>query len=181
MQVQPLDIVRQIDGADEQRRIHFSLNDFAEEEVGTNLDALLYFWQTVRRPGELVPRISAFQPEKVFDKSFITRYHGVDVTPAEAENFIILRHPGGPMSAIHGGMTQKRISEFPSRIHARSCAVEYNLCRSIGFPLYHEIDQIVSGFSRRYRRLMLPLADDDGNIVQLGYGVRQLEPTSRLF
>jgi len=52
---------------------------------------------------------------------------------------------------------------------------EYLRCKETRKQLYHEINQVVCGVVRHYVRLKLPLADTDGNIVKIAYGVRLLE------
>ena len=52
---------------------------------------------------------------------------------------------------------------------------EYLRCKERRKPLYHEINQIVCGVVRYYVRVGLPLADTDGNIVKIAYGVRLLK------
>lgn len=157
------------------------MNDFVEEEDGTFLDTMLYFWEAMREPHQLLPKVSNFRPREVFDPRDLERCHAVDVRPVEPPNFVMREHPGGSVSERYGDISDKPISYFPSKIHAEACGAEYDLCRSIGFPMYHEIDQIVCGYSRRYRRLMLPLTDDGGRVVRLAYVIRLLEPVVRVF
>ena len=181
MRAQPLEVKRLIDGTDEQRRSHFPMNDFAEEEYGTFMDTLFYYWQSMRMPHSLIPMVSSFRPWEIFSEADMERYHGVDVRPVEPPNFVMREHPGGKVADRCGNISDRPISQFPSRIHAEACSADYNLCRTLGFPQYHEVDQIVCGYSRRYRRLLLPLTDEKGKIVRLAYVVRLLEPVARVF
>lgn len=41
--------------------------------------------------------------------------------------------------------------------------------------MYHEIDQIVCGYARRYKRFMLPLADAGGKIVRLAFATSYIK------
>ena len=60
-------------------------------------------------------------------------------------------------------------------MHAQSTMNEYLRCKETRQPFYHEIDQVVCGVVRHYVRLMLPLANTDGNVIKIAYGVRLLE------
>ena len=181
MNFDPVSVTRRLNGADEDRRVHHSLNTFAECERDTLLDALFYYWQAKRGPRGELPRTETFRPRDVFGKSMIAHCHGIDLSAPDPANFVILDHPDGAMKALHGGMSNKRISEFPSRLQAEACMQEYEMCRRTAAPAYHEIDQIILGFARHYRRLMLPLADAGGQVTRIVYGIRYEEPPVRLF
>jgi hypothetical protein len=50
------------------------------------------------------------------------------------------------------------------------------MARERATPLYHEIEQLIFGISRHYRRLILPLADTDNRVNKLVVGVRSVRP-----
>ena len=118
MRAQPLEVKRLIDGADEQRRSHFPMNDFAEDEYGTSMDTLFFYWQSMRMPHSLIPMISSFRPREIFSEADMERYHGVDVRPVEPPNFVMREHPGGKVADRYGNISDRPISQFSSRIHA---------------------------------------------------------------
>ena len=112
MRAQPLEVKRLIDGADEQRRSHFPMNDFAEDEYGTLMDTLFYYWQSMRMPGSLTPMVSSFRPREVFSEADMERYHGVDVRPVEAPDFVMREHPDGIVADSCGNISDRPISQF---------------------------------------------------------------------
>ena len=124
MRAHSLEVKRLIDGADEQRHSHFPMNDFAEGEYGTFMDNLFYYWQSMLMPHSLVPMVSSFWPREIFSEADMERYHGVDVRPVEAPNFVMREHPGGIVADRNGNISDRPISQFSSRIHAETCSAE---------------------------------------------------------
>ena len=118
MRAHPLGVKRLIDGADERRHSHFPMNDFAEDEYGTFMDTLFYYWQSMRMPHSLIPMVSSFWPMEIFSEADMERYHGVDVRPVELPNFVMREHPGGKVADRYGNISDRPISQFLSRIHA---------------------------------------------------------------
>ena len=133
MRAQPLEVKRLIDGADEQRHPHFSINDFAADEYGTFMDTMFYYWQWMRMPRSLIPMVSSFRLREKFSEADMERYHGVDVRPVELPNFVMREHPGGKVADRYGNISDRPISQFSYRIHASACCASKSLPGS-GFP-----------------------------------------------
>ena len=95
----PLSRLYEADGDDEQCRLMYSLNAFAEYEQDTVPDVLFYYWDTIRR-GRAIPRLSDFRPKETFSASVNFMIRGVDVASEDPEKFIMRDHHGGPISPL---------------------------------------------------------------------------------
>lgn len=168
---QPLDRLSNREGDDEQCRLLFSLNTFAERERDTVPDMLYYYWDSLRGDGRRIPRLADFRPRQVFGPQANLLIRGVDVRAEDPTHFIMRDHPGGPISPLPNGLEGKPMSAFPCRIHVAATLAEYQLCKTLRRPLYHELFQVACGIPRHYTRILLPLADDSGRVVRLAYGL----------
>jgi len=171
MQFQPLEILHEVDRDDEQCRIRFSLNDFAEREKASYLDALFYYWSALSGGGRAIPRLADFHPSDVFDSRTCHWIRAIDVSAGRPEGYVVLDHHSKQPAPLPDGMHGRLLTDFPSRMHVEATIREYTQCRNLKLPAYHEINQIVCGVPRHYTRLLLPLADDRGDVVRLAYGV----------
>jgi hypothetical protein len=86
------------------------MNDFAEEEYGTFMDTMFCYWQSMRMPHPLIPRVLDFRPREIFSEAEMERYNGVDVQPVEPPNFVMREHPGGKVADRYGNISDKPIS-----------------------------------------------------------------------
>ena len=98
------------------------MNAFAEDEYGTFMDTLFYYWQSMRMPHSLISMVSSFRPREIFSEADMERYHGVDVRPVEPPNFVMREHPGVKWPTalailaisrslnFHRGFTQRRLA-----------------------------------------------------------------------
>ena len=157
-------------GDDEQCRSLYSLNDLAENEDGSILDTLFYFWDSVRG-GKAAPTVAEFNIETVFGAAFGQKVFTIDTQYENPENFLSLKHPNGSRGPVIG-FEGSPIESHPSRIHRDALKSEYETSKSWITPFYHEINQIICGYPRHYMRILLPLADQDGNVVKLAYAIR---------
>jgi hypothetical protein len=169
------------DGNDVQIRTLFDFNAFAEREADTHLDMLYYYWSALEAGSAGIPRVSDFKPEIVLTLTGENIVGWNDVSRNNPQDFVMNSHPDNPVSRFGAALANKRITEFPNKLHAKSLVLEYFRCKHWKVPLYHEIDQVIDGIARHYTRLMLPLADDAGAVTQVYYGVRRLAPPRPLF
>lgn len=181
MKHDPLDISRGRDGADETCRLLYSLNAFAEQEADTRLDAIYFYWDALRGDGRQLPLARDFRPDLAFDRSTMNWVHAVELRDDNPANFVMRDHDNNGVVPFTVRMADRRISDYPRRLHAEGCMREYQMCRILRRPLYHEIDHITAGVARHYTRILLPLADDSGAVVRLAYAIRLLERPFRLF
>lgn len=170
----PLHTLHEIHGDDEQCRRQFSLNTFAERERDSVPDILYYYWDALRGDGRRIPRVHDFRPKETFNAAINLYIRSVDVSSEDPGKFLFRDHHGGPINLVPGGLDGKPMSAFPSRIHVNATLAEYDLCKRLGRPLYHELNQVICGMPRHYTRILLPLADDEGRVVRLTYGLRLL-------
>jgi len=78
-----------------------------------------------------------------------------------------------------GNYSRTVLLHHPFKLHAARCAFEYELCKRIQQPIYHEITQTVGRYHRSYVRLLLPTVDRSGNVEKLFYATRYLtEPVA---
>ena len=176
-----LDISRGRDGADETCRLLLSLDRFADREAGTTLDTLYYYWDALRGDGRTMPLAKDFRPGHVFGPGFMNWVHAVETAVDDPANFVMRDHGNNGAVPYTVRMADRRIADYPRRLHARGCMREYQMCRLLRRPLYHEIDHITAGVARHYTRILLPLADERGAVVRLAYAIRLLDPPFRMF
>ena len=181
MREEPLDICRGRDGADETCRLLYSLNSFAERESGSPLDTLLFFWEAMRGDGRRLPLVKDFRPDMVFGPNITNWVHAVDTRVDDPANFVMRDHDNNGVVPYTVRMADRRLAEYPRRLHAEGCMREYQMCRILKRPLYHEIDHITAGVARHYMRILLPLADEAGTVVRIAYGIRLVEQPFRMF
>jgi len=94
----------------------------------------------------------------------------VDVGTEDPMYFTMRNHPGG----ICGNWDNSRFIDYPVAIHATACALEYYDCKEHKQPIYTHIHQMIQGVKREYAKLMVPIADENGNATQVFYAWRFL-------
>jgi len=176
MIIRPLDTLHENDGQDDQSRFLISLNDFAERESGTLLDTIFYYWDALRGDGRELPNVRHFDLRDIFGEASQDSMSAVITKATDPENFVLVNHGTSQLGPFGADLEGKRLCDVPSAIHARASAFEYQQCKSLRRPFYHEVDQVIGGISRHYVRIMLPLVDDRGDVVKIAYGIRALEP-----
>ena len=176
MILRPLDRLHENDGFDDQSRFLLSLNDFAERESSTLLDTIFYYWDALRGGSDKVPNVRHFELRNVFGQNTPDPLSAVVTDTANPRNFVLVNHGTSQLGPFGADLEGKRLRDVPSVIHARATAQEYQQCKLLRRPLYDEIDQVIGGISRHYVRIMLPLANDQGDVVKIAYGIRALEP-----
>ena len=90
--------------------------------------------------------------------------------PAGRSTRAVPGHPG----AYFGNYSHTALLHHPFRLHAARCAFEYELCKRVRQPIYHEITQTVGSTYRSYVRLLLPTVDSLGKVQKLYYATRYL-------
>jgi len=164
-------------GDDEQERLEFDLATFAVNEKHTNLGRLFDYYKSLMRAD--LPRATEFQPGLKLDSQTLEKIAWVETVNESPDNFVMQNHPAMPNGTFGAELTGQRLAEFPAEIHADALIVEYNRCRRLRRPMYHEIDQTIGGISRAYRRIMLPLVDERGVVTRVAYAYRFVrEPRS---
>ena len=65
------------------------------------------------------------------------------------------------------------------RLHITACAIEYLSCKHERMAMYHEIDQIMSGYQRHYTRVIVPVENGSGRVDRV-YSATRLVRATRL-
>lgn len=159
-------------GEDEQERLEFDLDTFAVGEKMSHLRELYLYWRSLA--GDGLPRADRFRPAEKLSGPALTTSAWVDTSVASPDGFVMHEHPEMPSGPFGRELTGVRLADFPVPMHADALIVEYARCRRDGRPMFHEIDQTIGGVSRAYRRIMLPLANERGEVVRVAYGYRFL-------
>jgi hypothetical protein len=162
-----LETVRGAKGNDAQRRVMYEI-----DSIQTNnslMDALHYFWSTLSYANNGTPRVSEFDLHKIAPHADDAFLSWVDATPEDPRNYMMARHPDSPIPGMGLELSGKRLMDIPSSMHAQSTFVEYLRCKKWRTPMFHEIEQIIGGFQRHYYRLLLPLANDKGEVTRIVY------------
>lgn len=175
-----LETERGWDGNDVQLRILYDMNAFAEKEAATHLDILHYYWSSLQIDRDTLPNLSEFHPRDILPNIDNCLVGWIDATADDPNNFIMRDHPDNPIFGLGTELTDRLLSEFPNRMHAKSLVLEYLRCKRWKVPHYHEIEQVIGGISRHYTRLMLPLVDDTGTVTRIFYGITPLVAPTQL-
>jgi hypothetical protein len=140
----------------------------------TTVKALFRYWRAKCGNGRS-PFADEFTPRAIFNPKDTRWVSWIDVTPDNPFNFRLYDHPG----AFFGNYSRTVLLHHPFKLHAARCAFEYELCKRIQQPIYHEITQTVGHYHRSYVRLLLPTVDRSGNVEKLFYATRYLtEPVA---
>jgi hypothetical protein len=135
----------------------------------TAVKSLFKYWHGMCRNG-CPPFVTEFNPKALVDPRDARWVSWVDVTQENPLNFVLHDHPG-----MHfGDFSQTPLFHYPVKLHAARCAFEYEFCKRIQQPTYHEITQTVGDRHRSYVRLLLPAIDGRGNVEKLFYATRYL-------
>jgi len=173
MKFQPIEAVHNAEWGDEQYRARFSVEAFRHIEANTPVDTLFYYWDTLRKGHGASPLLGSFRPFEIFPQAVLDSISWVEVDDENAENFVLRNHHGGTMQDVYGSVEGLRFRDYPNRIHRRETIRDYQLCKKLKRPLYHDINQVLDGACRRYTRIMMPLCDAKGDVVQIAYGLRR--------
>lgn len=176
-----LETERGWDGNDFQLRILYDMNAFAEKEEASHLDILHYYWSSLQLDEDSLPKISEFRIHDVLPESARNSVAWIDTTAEDPNKFVLREHPDRPHPGFGKELTDKFVSDFPNRLHAKSLVLEYLRCKRWRIPLYHEIDQVINGVARHYTRLLLPLVSETGEVTRLYYGYRTVAEPVRLY
>jgi hypothetical protein len=172
----PLETSFDTSGENIQRRERYSMDEFAEAEPPGTTNWLLHkCWKSLSLGG----RIPLAQ-DVLTDNSQTMRLDGqttlVDVSDPNPWNFVFVAHWHTPYPRLGSELTNTRVSQYPCMMHAKALMSEYFMARENAVPVYHEIEQLIFGISRHYRRLILPLTDTDKRVTKLLVGVRSIRP-----
>lgn len=177
-----LETVHGDSGNDAQRRTMYSIDSINSiERESPMLDMLHYFWSTLRRGANATPLVSSFDIGRIVPQADARFLSWVDSTPEDPRNFIMARHPASPIPGMGAELTGKRLGDIPISLHAESIFVEYLRCKRWQTPMFHEIEQIIGGYQRHYYRLLLPLANDKGDVTRIVYMNHFLTPPRQLY
>lgn len=169
MKFRPINTVHTVEWNDEQYRAQFSIDAFRQIQADSAQDIIFYYWDTLRQGGRIVPALTDFKPFQVFPPSMLNRVSWIDTPGENPENFVIRNHRGGAMFPIYGSVEGHRLGDYPNRMHRRSTVEEYQLCKRLKRPFYHEFVQVLGGGGRSYSRILMPLADENGVVIRIAY------------
>ena len=135
----------------------------------TALKVLFKYWHAMCHNGRL-PSAHEFNPRAMLGSKDARWISWIDVAQENPFNFVLYDHPG----AYFGNYSHTALLHHPFRLHAARCAFEYELCKRVRQPIYHEITQTVGSTYRSYVRLLLPTVDSLGKVQKLYYATRYL-------
>ncbi len=154
---------------DRQERLMLSFDKMFAREKGNALWKLHEYWrENASRTGR-TPKIDEFQYKTKLPASVSRYVSWSDVTASDPLNYVTHEHTHQTAFRDH---SNRRLGDHPSPMNAKACAMEYMHCVRTKQPIYFEIDQKFGAISRNMMRLIVPLADQSGNISRLIYAVR---------
>ncbi len=172
----PLETSFDTSGDNIQRRELYSMNEFAEAEPPGSTNWLLHkCWKSLSLGGRI-----PLEQDVLTDNTNTMRLDGqttlIDVSDPNPWNFVFVAHWHTPYPNLGSELTNTRVSQYPCMMHAKALMSEYFIARESAAPVYHEIEQLIFGISRHYRRLILPLSDTENRVNKLLVGVRSVRP-----
>jgi len=162
-----LETMRGAKGGDAQRRVMYAIDSVRSENP--LMDVLHYFWNTLSRANNGTPLVSDFDLERIAPRADDAFLSWVDATPEDPRYFLMARHPKSPIPGMGMELSGKRLMDIPNPMHAQSTFIEYLRCKRWRTPMFHEIEQILDGYQRHYYRLLLPLANERGEVTRIVY------------
>jgi len=172
----PLETSFDTSGENIQRRELYSMGDFAESEPPGSTNWVLYkAWSALGREGHL-PLMSDVVTSDYKVVPIDCQASVIGVSDPNPWNFLIESHWHTPYPKLGSELSQTRVRDYPCMMHAKALMSEYFMARECRMPVYHEIEQVLFGISRHYRRIILPMADTKGQVIGLLVGVRSVRP-----
>lgn len=152
-------------------RIEQMLDREIDHETGrdTALKSLFRQWRDGQSRDRL-PLADMFDPRERLTKEQRCWVSWVDASPDNPLKFVLHDHP----AKLFGNFSRMTLGDHPYKFHAIRCAFEYDQCKRIQQPTYHEISQRIGGYFRSYVRLIVPTANRAGKITKLFYATRYL-------
>ena len=166
------------EGSDVQKRVLYDRVSIETREADTLLDFLHYYWSALNGGGSQVPRIPDFQVENILQPAAREYTGWIDTTPDDPRYFVIHHNPTMNAPGFAEEYGNIRLLDLPNKMHASSLVLEFLRCKRWKIPLYHEIDQRIGGVRRHYTRLLLPLANDGGEVARIFFGFRLISRIS---
>lgn len=172
----PLETSFDTSGENIQRRELYSMNDFAESEPPGSTNWLLYkCWSALGRGGRL-PLVSDVIRSDAKVVPIDCQATVIEVSDPNPWNFMFQYHWHTPYPNLGSELNHTRVRDYPCMMHAKALLSEYFMAREYRTPVYHEIEQVLFGISRHYRRLILPMIDVTDEVTGLLVGVRSVRP-----
>jgi hypothetical protein len=122
--------------------------------------------------GSVVPRFKAFNPLLMRGFGLLGRFNLVNVTAANARDFIIELHASG--RTFDNDMSGRALGTYNVGIIGEVLMADYYRAKMTAAPSYHQL--IVRAGDERvaYARLILPFSDDGQTVNRLLAGFRPL-------
>lgn len=176
----PLETSFDTSGENIQRRELYSMNDFAESEPPGSTNWLLYrSWSALSQGGRL-PSMADVLMSDVKVVPIDCQASIIEVGDPNPWNFSFQYHWPAPYPHLGSELCQTKVRDYPCMMHAKSLMSEYFMARESRVPVYHEIEQVLFGISRHYRRIILPMVDAKDQVAGLLVGVRSVRPTYQI-
>ena len=172
----PIETSFDTSGENIQRRELYSMNDFAECEPPGSTNWLLYrSWSALSMRGQL-PLMSEVIARESNVVPIDCQVSIITVQDPNPWNFVIQYHWHTPYPNLGSELIDTPVRDYPCMMHAKALMSEYFMARECRTPVYHEIEQVLYGISRHYRRLILPMVDTKDRVTGLLVGVRSVRP-----
>lgn len=177
----PIETVSETIGFDEQTRSLYSLEAFKAREKGTVLMHFYHYWVTLPIGQGGIPHEDVCRPKEHLPPNVAARVSWIDTSAEDPQQFIVRDHVASTIPGLGIELSDRPLCDIPALdMHTTACAVEYLFCKHERTPMYHEIEQLISGLKRHYTRIMLPVMNDAGDVNRIYYATRQIEPVKRV-
>ena len=178
---EPLESMTEAIGFDEQVRSLYSLEAFADREIGTALARLYTYWEALPRTLHGLPLAGDCQPKFALPADVAEQVCCLETTEDNPLNYIVREHAANPIPGFGSELVGKPLCDRPELdMDTTACAIEFLYCKRERVAMYHEIEQILSGLKRHYTRIMLPVANDAGDVSHIYFAMREVVPVKRV-
>lgn len=173
---EPLETSFYTSDEDLQHRKLLSSQDIMNDEPPGSANALLNaHWNRLRR-ADCLPRARDLLTGEYRLVEPDEHLSVIDVSDPNPSNFRVERNWQAPIPNIEKPLEQIFAGDNPYFMQAKALISDYLSAREGRAPVYHEIEQIVSGVFLHYRRLILPVVDEDDHVTRLLVSVRMVRP-----
>jgi len=151
-------------------RYHFTVTSASDIDDDL-LQALYGYWSDLRR-GRNAPSVDDIDPIVITSLGLMGLVHIANVESQSPNDYFFQTY--GARMSLDGGTdyTGFRISDYNIPLMADLVAFDYFTVKRTALPAYHHVAGMLSGSRRGYKRLILPLTGDRGEVDHLLIGVQ---------
>lgn len=159
---------KNVNGQEIDERLMLDFNVALSDSRLVCLKSVYEYWQSHKPADGQLPTLTDLNYRRDLENDLIGLIGRLDVSPANPMAFHVDDTPEIDGFSSMKGLT---LNEHPFFAHAVSTATDFMYCKFQRTPGFYEINQCSGELNRHYVRLMLPVADETGDVVCVLYVV----------